>query len=229
MSCVIPEYFAPSIPALESMDGLAQDIMQCSPTTGSFTKWSNLCPHLSGDECIEDRIIEAFKTLTKEYGGPRQFLQQRCNTEESLCAFHDALLLQLPPAEDIAYHCTQALCEVASEADLASTSPMAFHPTLFSFVRQSSLKGDPESAVCEKLCEQIMADGFITSGDEFLVAPLQGVGLPSIKSAFTSPGGASVVPFSIGYVKGSARMTTVLAIVAMCIDDGISVKEAFMQ
>ena len=126
------------------------------------------------------------------------------------------------------YHAAQELEEVRSEAELSMHRPMKMHPTMFAWSTRSSVKGDPESATCVKLCEHIVQDGFLTSGEELWVAPMQGLEpeFHTLKSAFrNSSHESSIAPFSIGYLKGSARMNTLLVIMTFFIDDHVPVRE----
>ena len=180
---------------------------------------------------MADKVSCAFRKMDKEYGGPRQYLLMRYNSQELLRGFHDTIMQQLPPRADIAYHNDKNLTEVVSEHDIAGHRPMCLHPAMFSFHEKSSLKGHPEGATCEKLCDQILIDGFVSSGDDLLVAPLQQVTLVDFPSAFQTPTpteNPSMVPFSVGYVKGSARMSTLLAIISMVSDEELVLSEALV-
>ena len=179
---------------------------------------------------MTDKVSGAFRKMDKEYGGPRQYLLMRYPSPELLRGFHDTIMQQLPPKDDIAYHNDKNLTEVESEHDIAGHRPMCLHPAMFSFHEKSSLKGHPEGATCEKLCDQILIDGFVSSGDDLLVAPLQQVTLVDFPSAFQNPTPTdpSMVAFSVGYVKGSARMSTLLAIISMVSDEELLLSEALV-
>eukprot|EP00959_Pyramimonas_sp_CCMP1952_P222723 4656368-Pyramimonas_sp.AAC.1 len=71
-----------------------------------------------------------------------------------------------------------------------------------------------------KLTEHLARDGFVTTVEPLLVTSLhEGAleGLPKMPNGITS--------FSVGFVKGSARMSTLLAILTMFVDDNISLRE----
>ena len=52
---------------------------------------------------------------------------------------------------------------------------MVLHPVMFSWHQNSSLKADPEAETYIKILEHLLVDGFVSSGDELLVAPLLNV------------------------------------------------------
>ena len=67
--------------------------------------------------------------------------------------FHQSLLRLLPPRDDVFYHVTQELTVALDDNDLADRTPMALHPTVFSWSACSSIKGHPEASTCVRLCE----------------------------------------------------------------------------
>ena len=73
-----------------------------------------------------------------------------------------------------------------------------------------------------QLVDEMLADGFITAGDPLLVT------LPEHITPFPAPwctedGHAEkqLRAQSVGYSKGQARMVSVLAMISLCLEDGI--------
>ena len=88
------------------------------------------------------------------------------------------------------------------------------------------MKGHPGACVAIRLTEEFGKDGFITSSEPLLISPMNGVGPATCGPLFPAAGGLALEPFSLGFVKGSARVTTLLCILRFFIDDGVSLQEA---
>ena len=261
----------------------------------------------SSGASIAERVVTGFAELVKTFGGPRQYLGQRYSSPEAIKAFHDKLLATFPLDPTVAYHQSQCLTEIPSEAHAAYGKPMVLHPTMFSWDTKSSVKGhwvmiclpsptvsarliswrkfhvhfcfatlhwpasmlfmqtgkkmnhstarpngfliskptsggqkqhrclqirnhakgNPEGCTCIRLCEQFVQDGFITASEPLWVNVVQCVDLPAFPSAFKPDNESepAMKPFSLGYIKGSARVTTLLAIISLFLDDEVSLQE----
>ena len=102
-----------------------------------------------------------------------------------------------------------------------TTKPAVFHVAQFDYSDQSSISGHPEMNVCTRLAGWYVAEGFRTVHEHLWLTP---VVLPSDEAPNAGPVG--VIPaFSLGYVQGSARVITLMAIVAMIHQDELSLKE----
>ena len=76
--------------------------------------------------------------------------------------------------------------------------------------------------------EEYVRDGFVSAGDPLMVTQLQQVQPVEFPSHFRPPPGDAFVPiapFSIGYIKGSGRICTLLTICKLFIDDAVSMQE----
>ena len=112
--------------------------------------------------------------MCEKYGGPRQFLAARFPTTEAMVEFHSVLAKPLPLDETMNYWGYQDMPAV-KETELAAHPALALHPSLFSWHVKSSIKPDPEAAVCLRLVEWFEVEGFTSSEEPFWLAPLSGV------------------------------------------------------
>jgi len=75
-----------------------------------------------------------------------------------------------------------------------------------------------------KLTEEVCRDGFVTSGDYLLITnPAQSTHDDTMPPSALPESG--IPPFSLCYVKGSSRVTTLLCILSLCIDDNINIEQ----
>ena len=168
-----------------------------------------------------ENIQKGMAWICETHGGPRQFLQTRYDTTEKLCNFQAALLQMLPLRDDVVYQSTDALAGASVEEYERVAPPAAvFHPAMFSFANGGSVKGHPEQNTAIKLTEHLARDGFVTTVEPLLVTSVHDRALDELPKM---PNG--VTSFSVGFVKGSARMSTLLAILTMFVDDSISLRE----
>ena len=171
------------------------------------------------------RVLHAMKQACKIHGGPRQFLQNELESLPKQKDFFEWLMQALPFGKSVAYQAEYPLPEVDFERLGLAEKPFLLHPAAFSWEDRSSLKGPPDSKVCLQLAEEILTDGFLTANDSVLVAPMEprseplsfGPPLPA------SPGQQAIAAFSIGYVKGSARIMTLMAMLLLFAQDQINV------
>ena len=97
---------------------------------------------------------------------------------------------------------------------------------MFSFSEHASAKPAPEMLVANKLVEQIVLDGFITVMDELKItmphALLQDLAAPN--AAPNTPEGPAGAQ-SIGYIKGQARMNSLLCLLSLVLEDGVDLAQ----
>jgi len=100
--------------------------------------------------------------------------------------------------------------------------PMLLHLSKFRFDAKASFQKAPLIETSEKLMEQITRDGFVTTSEPVLVAHKEG-GTPD----------RPLLPFSVGFMKGQARVLTLMAYVHYSIQNKIQllpvVKETASQ
>ena len=170
-------------------------------------------------DSVQGRVLSAMKELCSKHGGPRQYLSLVLRSAVDHCNFYQGLLDMLPPAHDCSYHDISPIVQVAE----LSGAPLVFHPTQFSWSAESTIKGAPEAKVVLALTETMLSDGFITAGDPLLVASAP------IISSLTPPdppfASAQALPaFSVGCVKGNARVTTLMCVLSFFVFDKVSLQ-----
>ena len=178
---------------------------------------------------VEQRAIDAMARVCRQYGGPRQYLQQTYNTPVLRKEFAKGLVKLLPfdPQQN---YWTAGPLEALQEHEMAEKRPLVMHPATFAFHNESSIKGHPEENVCLKLVAEYAHDGFLSATDPVFVKQAQcqdGDFLKDLGLWVGPPGHGPVVPQSIGYQKGSARVVTLLALLSFCVaDEDVDVKQA---
>lgn len=179
--------------------------------------------HESSDLPIERRVYQAMEQICREHGGARQYLQKMYPDKQSQMEFLATTIKELPLEPGTQYVASAPMQTVAPQ-DFSKSVAHVFHPLQFSFSDASSLKGHPDAKTTLLLTESILADGFITAGDTLLVhcTPVDsGFAVGEVVPA--PPGTQPISALSIAYVKGSARMNTLLCILATLINDRISI------
>ena len=114
-----------------------------------------------------------------------------------------------------------------TEATRGDHKPLVVHVACLTFYPEGSLKGNPEVATVLRLMEEILADGFVSASEPLLV--VQDARIDGDSEDVASPWGntaGAMRPFTLGYAKGQARATTLLAILSVCRDKSVSLAEA---
>lgn len=193
----------------------------CSPS-GSRFPFGTVEPVKDATlEQFRDAVITALNSACKQWGGPCQYLRAMHDTDEKRTAFAQKLFEDFPPKENIAYTMQTPLPDIAEE-DIGKAMPMVLHLASFSFHQDASTKVPPGLAVASQLAQEIMMDGFITSGEVIRVTEPEGLD-GSVPGPWAAQGGGinPLRAFSVGYTKGQARVTTLLAMLSLCMEDNI--------
>jgi hypothetical protein len=158
----------------------ASDIAAVVPTSPAMSWTSAGWLTFSADthESLGDRVVSAFRKVCKEFGGPRQYLAKRFSTMQLKQEFYENLIKFVPPADDEEYH-RQTPMSPVMESDMGKNLPLKLHISMLSWDEKSSLKGPPEAKVAIALADQIMSDGFMTSGEPLLVNHMSGAAMPN--------------------------------------------------
>ena len=179
-----------------------------SPTAASSTADSMLvAPVAAGTQEHVDYknfIVADFKKIGKQFGGPCQYLHSFSRDEMNDFAHY--LWTTYPERDDLLY-CHDARLPATSEEQLAESPPTLVHLTSCGFEEDCSLRPPTAQETAELLVDEIMADGFITSGQPLLV--LQSHTPTRTYDKFEG----ELETFSLGYLKGMCRVSTVLTII----------------
>ena len=121
------------------------------------------------------------------------------------------------------YHHNVVIPAVDAEQRAEATS-ICFHISAFGFTSPCTMKPPPFEDPALELLDEILKDGFVTSGDPLVCCqPVELVnGEEGLACPWTQPGQRSLQPFSLGYVKGMARITTFLATLHHCWKSGFN-------
>ncbi|CAK9007782.1 unnamed protein product [Durusdinium trenchii] len=196
------------------------------------TAWADAVVPDVGDEGLEkltESIMAAMAKLLVKYGSCAAFLKARFANPDDATSFlaylHDLC------AEGLYDHCLLHPLPATSleEQSLTKSQPIALPLGAFSYDPTSSLKPDADHALVLKLSQLILKHGFITSTEPLLVTcpaelyqMAQQLGL---KKPWQEVGG-ELLPHSVGFVKGKARMHTLLMLLAICLDNKINLDVA---
>jgi hypothetical protein len=162
----------------------------------------------------------------KKLGQPSQYLSAKLSTVNEVNDFAKWLWEYFPEHDDTCYQHNYNIPPVA-EADLATTPPICLHVSALGFSKDCSLKPPPGSDLFMALIEQYLCDGFLSSGDPLFVVQSVNVTWEGLSTLWAPDKGQPVLqPFSVGYMKGMARMTTLFALLHYCWAQGIDIKTA---
>ena len=170
-------------------------------STIAYDAYSGTC---SWAKKLEDRVDDvpmndfktAFKNELKAYRGPQQYLMKNITTQAERDDFAELLKQVLPHDKAIEYNEVHPLA--LTEGDTRTPTQSRLHVSSFNYGGAASLQPLTEFSVACQLADRYHHEGFLTCD-----APL--------KIAFHGFEDGVILPFSIGYVKGQARLTTLLA------------------
>ena len=166
--------------------------------------------------------MEAIKKMSS-IGGPGPYLESRYGNAEQKLAFAKALWDLLPPDNTQTYHLTDSLTHASVDAAAPST---IVHVAALGIDKCSSSYGFPMATTCEQIAEEILTDGFLTSGEPLLVMKKATEDLNGdVAAPWSGCGGVGPLqPFSLSFVKGRARAATAFAILSLVVDEDIDLK-----
>lgn len=199
----------------------------------SFLAMTDLCERAAsedGDESMGDASfssiwLEKLKSKLADYpSGPAALLAAGLTTDAELIDFIQWLWTEFPERADVCYHHSKELQGVSEEM-LAQTPPNAFHLAAFAFNDRCSMKPPPGRDAALTLAEHILKHGFVTSGDPILAQHEtldQPVGA-AVRPPWSKPvQGECLEPFSVAFIKGRARISSLLALLWVMFDGGVT-------
>ena len=146
--------------------------------------------------------------------GPASYLAAHLQNDGEKQNFVNWLWKSFPERDDVCYHHSADIPWVA-EQQLAQTPPVAIHIACFGWEDGCGMKPPPGKDLTLQLVEWYLKDGFISSGEVLLVSQPQALAASSL----TAPWTGDLKPCSVGYIKGRARMTALLAILHVIYSD----------
>ena len=151
---------------------------------------------------LKQTLLEIFASHCEKAGGPVQFLEQNLNRERL-----DELLLKVCPWMDSIEYVQPSL--------LGKREKALVHITMLSHEVAASTKGYPFASVCCELAEDFLVHGFLTEAQPLLL--------------WTTPADreASQQSFKVRYVKGMARCSSLLLLLAIIMEENVDLSEMF--
>lgn len=177
------------------------------------------------DKLVES-IMDAVVRVLNKSGSCGAFLQARFGDTEAAQEFA-AFLHDLCAPDHWNHHLKRPLpTSNLDEQALAKSQSIRLPLAAFSFHPSSSLKPDADRAFVVKLANLILKHGFISATELLLVTSPAELYQLAQSSGVSRPWNdeGTMLPFSLGFVKGKARMHTLLTVLAVCHDNQINLK-----
>ena len=151
---------------------------------------------------VKASLIGTFATVCDRFGGPSQFLLDKFPSEKSQGKFRQQLLQAFP---------LQSWVNYVVPSLLGKKESTMLHASMLGFTPETSTKPFPYSSVCKQLFEEYLAHGFLTD-----VEPLRVWCTAEEKQNPPEK-------FTVRFVKGSARSSTLLAMLSLALDAGVDI------
>ena len=164
------------------------------------------------NETFKTRALAEMEKIGKHHGGPAQYLWNMMPSDEHKMQFAVWLWDMFPEQDEHLYH-HEVRLPPTSETDIGQTPPLCVHVAALGFDAGSSLKPPPGRELFKGLMEHMLQDGFCTRTEPLLVLQSRTPDtLPKLKALWQT-GDEEVLPmFSLSYMKGFARVTSMFAL-----------------
>ena len=172
---------------------------------------------------LSQSILESFGDTQEKFGSVSTYLRQRYADKVEAHAFLSAL-------HDLS---KAGASEWSLEAKLHAQAPDTVQPMIklplgsFSFQAESSLKPDPDHQLASELATRFLREGFITVSEPLQVMQTSECLKLATETGLVAPWAnmGALVPFSIGYLKGKARVHTLLALLSIMMDNKVDIAQ----
>ena len=185
--------------------------------------WAHPDPLAPGPPRVfQSQMDQWAEDLMKNFPGPEAYLCFWLSTTKDKTEFADYLWSQFPEAEDTCYH-HDSLLPPFKEADIGLTPATCFHIAALGYTRAASLKPPPGNAIYYEVTQQIKLDGFNSQVQPLLLNQpdeLHHNGLKPPRSP-SNMGSLALQPASLGYMKGMARVCTLLSHLHRCMKENV--------
>ena len=163
---------------------------------------------ISDRKVATQKLLQLFDSHCDTCGGPVQWLQATFNTVEKEQKFKEYLLSQFPWLDCVEY---------ADPFFLGKKEKSFVHITMLSYHPDRSTKGLPFRSVCRDLAEEFLTHGFLTEVEPLLL--------------WTTASDRSWIQtnFTVRYVKGMARSSTLLMVLAMMQAEQVDIPALFQE
>ena len=173
--------------------------------------------HGDSKKAFANHLLSEMRVIGKKCGGPLQYLLQEMPSNKEKAVFVKWLWETFPEQDDTYYN--HGLLESVRDDVIATSTPLCIHIAALGFHQTCSLKPSPGQEVFNELLEQFVVDGFVTAGDPLLVNHCVELVAESeaMDQMWSAPAGQPLLGVcSLGYTKGMARATSVLALLHYC-------------
>jgi len=207
------------------------DAMSEKPTESSDAAFQEaLLPKVDDSqfEEIKNNILDKMNSLQQKYGTITSYLQKRYADKVDLQAF--AVKLHDMAQIEMALWTLKGKLS-ASTPDEVPESPVFLPLAAFSFDKNCSMKPDADHQLVLDLAERFLMEGFLSSNEPLLVLQTAELLQVSDQLGVQAPwiGQGSLRPFSLGFLKGKARLHTLMALMSIFVDNNIDPKQAAWQ
>ena len=164
---------------------------------------------------MHKNILSDASAAWAKAGGPVQYLVVRYSSQKEKNEFADGLRAKFPAVPTLNYQDKLPLPNTLVAGGCDPRAPLCLHPVHFAFGPTASMKALPEMNVALRLAEEMLLDGFLSQTEPVQIAV---VVVPDGEMA------ESPLPIqSIGYVKGQARVCTLLGLLSIMMDANVDV------
>lgn len=162
---------------------------------------------------FKEALYKDFEAVCTKHRGPVQFLKDLYPDRESRLLFLNSVLDLFPYSDIVMYHTEKDIPEIREDEKSSKTSQV-LHISCFAWEGKVSIKRGPGKKLACDIAGRVLNEGFVTSGEPLLITcAVEGI-------QHDNP--AKLNAQSIGYSKGFARMSTLLALIALMIKDGMT-------
>ena len=151
-------------------------------------------------------LLQELKTeVRRSGGGPVQYLEKHCDAAGFRQWLHDCF----PLREEIHYSHDEKTLPLVEEKEMSDVLPLTVHVSALGFTRDCSLKPPCGLDLMLTLCDPYLTEGFTTAAEPLMV--LQNT-TPGISEKLPELENGGLKTFSLGYLKGFARATSLLCL-----------------
>ena len=166
-----------------------------------------------------EHVTKVFETeVLQPFGGPAQYLQAKLAEPAEEAGFLHWLWSTFPLQDDKVYNLENPMPS-AEEGQLGEQAPCKAHISMLGYSAMCTLKPMPSAHSARLLVQHLLMDGFVTGSQPLQIKHITPENLltpPWVAAA----NGLPIHPFSLGYVKGMLRGSTILALLHMFWQDG---------
>ena len=171
------------------------------------------CDHVA--RVFQEQVLDA-------HGGPLQYLQAKLREKEEQQSFCCWLWSAFPLQLDQVYHLENPLPSV-DPAHIGDATVCKAHIAMFAYNKSCTMKPPPSGHSAKLLLQHLLMDGAVTGGEPLQVKHVE----PDCQIQppwKNESNGWPIDPFSLGFVKGALRASTLLSLLHMFWQDGQGLK-----